>query len=84
MRGHFIITDDRAIDLIEEGEIEGFRAGDRVRFSDECFERFRGRLGTVRGFDKHGQVWTQPDGLTGCTRTPRDVAKAHLINLTDR
>lgn len=82
MRRHFIINDGGAIDLIEEGEIEGFRSGDRVRYSGECFERFHGTSGTVRGFDRQGQIWVQPDGQTGCTSTRRDFAKIHLINLS--
>lgn len=79
---HIIRNDDGSeIELSQEGEVAGFRAGDRIRYSDRCYQKFRGRTATVVGFDAQQQIWTQPDGGTGCTSTRADYATNHLIKI---
>ncbi len=61
------------IDLFD-GEIQGFQVGDRIRFSDEAYEQFRGKEARVAGFDSDFNIWTQMDGESGYSRTPREFA----------
>ncbi|MFA6099143.1 MAG: hypothetical protein WCV50_06435 [Patescibacteria group bacterium] len=79
---HFIQKGDGSeVSITQEGEIAGFRAGDRVRYTDECFPHLSGKTALVVGFDEQNQIWTQPDGQTGCASTREDHATKHLIKL---
>ncbi|HOX21771.1 MAG TPA: hypothetical protein PKZ02_02245 [Candidatus Paceibacterota bacterium] len=72
---HFIIGGPN---LTQEGEVAGFKAGDRVIYADGCFPHLRGTKATVIGFDSENKIWTQPDGQTGCNWTPEEFALVSL------
>ena len=75
---HFIIGGE---DLSQEGEIAGFKAGDRVVYADGCYPRLRGIKATVVGFDSIRRIWTQPDGQSGCNWTPEENALTSLKHI---
>jgi hypothetical protein len=48
-KSHFIYDreNDREIDLSQEGDVHGYEAGQRIRFSDACYELVAGREATI-------------------------------------
>ncbi len=72
----------KKVALIQAGEVEGFRPGDRIQYSEQCYPPLRGKNAKVLGFDEVGQIWTQPDGQTRAASTRADHANKHLIKLS--
>jgi hypothetical protein len=60
---HFIIDRDsgREIDLSQQGEVHGYVVGQRIRYTEECYELLRGREATILGFSADDRTWTQLD-----------------------
>lgn len=51
--------------LIKTGELEGFCPDDRVLCSPKCLAAFRGKTGTVAGFDESNNIWVKIDAQEG-------------------
>lgn len=79
------IIDGVKIALTQEGEVAGFKVGDRIKYSKACHPHVRGKVAMVVGFSfdeqEQRQIWTQPDGQDGCHSTRADFAKKHLIKI---
>lgn len=62
--------------LSQTGEVAGFRPGDRIEYTDECYPSLRGLHATIVGFDSEKTIWTQTDGYgTSCHSTPAKFAR---------
>lgn len=80
LSGHWIDHGSWQENLLSEHEaVSGVSAGDRVTYSDECYENLRGKLATVRGFGADGTMWTQTDGENGCTSVPAEFALRSIV-----
>lgn len=81
---HFVMSEaGERVDLMQEGEVAGFRPGDRVAYGGECFGRIHGKNATVIGFSADGRIWSQPDGGTACHWTPAEFAKRDLRKINN-
>lgn len=81
---HYIFdqeTGETVTDLTQEGVVAGLQAGDRVRYTDQCFEWLAGKEATVVGFSADDRVWTRLDGHTGCLWTANERVLDHMIKI---
>jgi hypothetical protein len=69
---------DRQIELSEEGDVHGYEAGQRIRFSDACYELLAGREATILGFSPDGRVWTQIEGFDSALWTLDEQVPEHF------
>mgnify|MGYP001608386648 CR=1 FL=1 len=86
---HFVIdaSTGEEVDLNRSVEVEGFKAGDRIRYGGRCFSAVFGKEAVVMGFTENSKsfsgwmIWTMPDGQTGCHWTPAQFASRDLIKI---
>ena len=68
----------REIDLTQAGEVHGYVAGQRIRFTDACYEILRGQEATILGFSADDRTWTQLDGFDGALSTLNEFVPVHF------
>jgi hypothetical protein len=77
---HFVYDreNDREINLFQDGDVHGYEAGQRIRYTDACYELVAGREATILGFSLDGRVWTQIDGYDSVAWTLNEQVPEHF------
>jgi hypothetical protein len=84
-KSHYVFDREsgREIDLSHDGDVHGFVAGQRIKFTDNCYELIRGREATILGFSADDRTWTQLDDYDGVLSTLNEFVPKHFESIPE-